>query len=228
MEPPAVVATCDRLPVDPEPVRDADLLELRLDLSDLDDVAILEYEGDQPLILTDRLLEHGGEAEPGPERIERLDRLLDADGVWGIDIERTVEPRGDEQAGASEAVSELIEHARTAGVTIICSSHPDTVPPVDAMVDELSSAAEVGDIAKLAVPATTPAHLGALIEVTANATASDRRTATMATGPYGLVSRLAAIGLGASLVYGAPSGGTPIVEGQPSVTTLRSVVDAVR
>lgn len=225
MEPPAVVASSDRLDASDALVAAADLLEVRLDLGDVTPAAVAAYDGPLPLLLTNRSVEEGGAAEPGDARLDALADCLPGERVWGVDVESRVANAGSTAAEAP-AAARLLDAAKNAGVRVVCSMHPAEPVSTTVMGVHLAEAASVGDIAKLAVPAESPEHLGELTEVTATATDDGLPVATMATGRFGPPSRLIAIALGCRLVYGAPPGAEPVVAGQPSVDALRTVVDA--
>lgn len=225
MQPPVVIATSDRLDHAAELSDVADVLELRLDLSSATPTDVQEYDGPLPVLLTNR----GPPDEAASDRLARIDVLteaIDGECVWGIDLEHDL--FGDEvDEAVAAAVDDLLEEVETTDRTTICSMHPTRVPSPESMVSTLGSMAECGDIAKLAVPVSSEDELNDLIRATATAT-RDRSVATMATGRFALVSRVLAVGLGSQLVYGGSSQDAPVVEGQPSIETIRTVIDALQ
>ncbi len=227
MHSPLVIASSEHLGDVEALVGVADVLEIRLDLGAITPSAIHAYDGPIPLIVTNRPVGHGGSADPGADRIELLYEAIDAEQVWGVDIECDA-LSGDLGVTVASASTNLFERANDLGVTTICSTHLPRTPEASVMVDQLNTAHEYGDIAKLAVPVETPTELGELVRATAKAAQQELSFTTMATGSYGLISRVLSLGLGSRLVYGARTENRPMVEGQPSVETLGPIVDALR
>lgn len=224
---PLVIASSDHLGEVDSLVGLADVLEVRLDLGAIAPSAIHAYDGPLPLIVTNRPEGQEDSDEAGTQRVEQLLEAIDAEQVWGVDIEYEAlsGDRGDNVASAS---AKLLDRATDLGVTSICSMHPSRTTGAAVMLDQLNAAHEYGDIAKLAVPVETPAELGELVKATAMASQLERSFTTMATGSFGLVSRVLSLGLGSRLVYGASVADRPVVEGQPSVDALREIVDALQ
>lgn len=226
---PAVVATATTLGQADAAAGSADLVEVRFDRAAIDvEMALDGYRGELPLLLTDRIGRHPDRPAAASARLEAIAAVVDDDRVWGVDIDHGLlaEPCNGLVTEAALRLVEAVEDAEA--TTLVCSMHPDDELETPALAERLEAAAEVGDIAKLAVPVSTPRGLGYLVEVTAAATDADRAIATMATGRYALPSRVLAAGLGCALVYGVPAGTPPVAPGQPSVATLRRVVDALR
>lgn len=218
MDRPAIVASVDSLEAIDDLPAGADLIELRLDRLDDPPQTSIDQAWPCQLILTNRAADEGGDAS-GPDRLSDLATLAHADEVWAIDIE--LEAFLEDEPTAHEA----IEAAASSDTLVICSTHLDGVPAADDLRARLDTAGTHGDIAKLAVPADEPAHLGRLVEVTSEAIEDGQSVATMATGRYALASRVTAIALGVDLVYGAVPGFEPVAPGQPTTTVLRSVRD---
>lgn len=216
---PLVVATVDSLDASASTAETADRIELRLDRMDDDPAAIVAAEWPHPLILTNRTATEGGDAV-GADRLAVLANRCSDDGVWAIDVELAAVTDG--------LADEALAAARDASVRRIVSTHLDSVPDRDTLRDRLDAASDHGDIAKLAVPASTPEELGRLVAVTASAIDDGLPVATMAIGSHALASRVAAVGLGVPLVYGVLPDRSPVVAGQPSTALLRTVVDADR
>lgn len=223
MQPPVVIATSHRLDIAPELVDVADVLEIRLDLGEVSTGSIKGYEGQLPVLLTNRIGKDVDDPAAIVAELEPLIETVHTDHVWGIDLDRHLFD-AEHDPSVRSATEELVATATDSDVTTICSMHPDAVPPVDWMVDHLREAAEVADIAKLAISADEPTQLEPLIRATAMVT-DEMPVTTMATGRLGLVSRAIAVGLGVQLVYGAPPTES-VVEGQPNVESLRTLVDA--
>lgn len=224
MDRPAVVASAPHLAIADNIAGIADTLEVRLDLGATTVDDIRAYEGPVPLVVTDRV----GDV-PSDRAVARLDAIgdvLDHPWVWAIDLDRWL--FGDDcELSTAAAAARLVETARSADVSVICSAHPSGTPNQEAMAACLEETGAIGDIAKLAVHIESPSPLGDLVGATAAAIEAEDHVATMATGPYGLPSRVMAVALGCDLVYGTPPGVAPVAAGQPAIATLRSVVDAL-
>ncbi len=221
MDTPAAVATIDSIEETDRLDGLVDLIELRLDLSNDPIERVHEYNGSTPLILTNRLEGEGGGAPDNQDRLDTLRSVLRADGVWGIDLELEAL----EQHPAAQALS---EEANAEDVQVIVSAHPPTTISVDLMRQMLTEGAALGDIAKLAVPVETPTQLADLTTATSQLIEAGLPVATMAIGPHALASRIIAAGIGCHLVYAAPPGVEPAVTGQPSITTLKPVIDTAK
>lgn len=223
----AIAASTRSIPPNQQVLDVVDLLELRLDFDQFDPDRLRSYAGPPALILTNRPIWAGGEAEADPTRLERLAEFVQLDSVWAVDLEHGV-LTGSTPIRHGSALDNLLDELVNADKRLICSHHEfDGTPSVTTMLDLLASATRYGDIGKLVVTPTDPAGLGRLVEATVAAIDRGLPVTTMALGSHALLSRLVAIALGCSPVYGHLSQEHPIAPGQPAVETLREVVNAL-
>ena len=82
-----LAAATDDLAAEPAARDHADAVEFRLDLATdpLDQLAA--YDGDLPLIVTNRAAWEGGEADDESRRLDTLDSALDHEAVAAVDLE---------------------------------------------------------------------------------------------------------------------------------------------
>lgn len=208
-------ATAD-LGIEPEARPFADAVEFRMDLAD-DPVAQLEtYEGDLPLIATNRAEWEGGDA-PDDGRLETLRSAIDHPSVGAVDLElRSIE--------TGEA-AEVGRTARANGVAVIASTHDfETTPPADELSDLLERATAAGDVAKLAVTAESAGDVIPLLEATWRHTRAGNAVATMAMGEPGRHSRAICPVYGSRIGYAPLDPERATAPGQLDLETLASVI----
>src|SRR5699024_7296371 len=90
----------------------ADAIEFRLDLTPRPLDSIADYDGDLPVIATNRLAAEGGNADD-ENRLGVLSRAVEHANVEAVDIE----------LAAVEEATDFIEYARENDVKVIVSSH---------------------------------------------------------------------------------------------------------
>lgn len=195
----------------------ADIVEFRLDLAADGESQLESYDGDLPLLVTNRVESEGGDAPDTPARLDALERVTDLDAVVGVDVElSTVE--------AGEA-ARVIESARAAGVSVVVSTHDfEATPDRERLWSLLETACAAGDIGKLAVTADDPGDVLALLEVTHALHTAGRAVATMAMGAAGRHSRAVAPLYGSRLGYAPVDPAEATAPGQYDLETLRSLV----
>ncbi|ELZ36457.1 type I 3-dehydroquinate dehydratase [Halorubrum tebenquichense] len=206
----------------------ADAVEFRMDLADAPLDQLAAYDGDLPLLVTNRASWEGGEADG----LGRYDALSDAIGngaVAAVDVElaalRGTHP---DPAEASHATA-LREAAREAGVDVVASVHDfESTPEPAALVDLLTEAASEGDVGKLATTATAPRDALAMLEATHEATAAGHRVATMCMGEAGRHTRAVAPVYGSKIGYAPVDAADATAPGQYPLATLRRLVDDLR
>jgi len=197
----------------------ADAVEFRMDLA-TDPLADLDaYDGDLPLVATNRDPAEGGEAE-GSER-ERLDVLETASGydaVEAIDVE--VSSLRD-SPGSTVAAT-----ARDHGVAVVASIHDfEGTPPKSRLDDLLATAAELGDVGKAAVTATDRDDALTVLSATHAATARGDRVATMAMGEAGRHTRAVAPLYGSKIGYAPVDPAEATAPGQYDLATLSTLIE---
>ncbi|WP_423751206.1 type I 3-dehydroquinate dehydratase [Salinirarus marinus] len=211
-------ATAD---LDEEPAaRDhADAVEFRMDLADRPREQLDDYDGDLPLVVTNRPEWEGGEATV--EEAARLDALVtaaDHEAVEAVDVELT--------SLRSDAGAETAAAVRNRGVSVVASVHDfDATPPKDRLTALLSEAAERGDVGKLAVTATDRSDALALLSATYAATRRGDDVATMAMGRAGRHTRAVAPVYGSKIGYAPVDPAKATAPGQYDLSTLASLVE---
>lgn len=198
----------------------ADVVEFRMDLANDPLTALASYSGELPLIATNRAEREGGAAS-GERRLDDLARAAEFEGVAAIDIELT--------ALGSGVGEEAAANAREHDTAVIASSHDfEGTPGTDEMRDTLRQATEYGDVGKLAVTATDPGDVLALLSITDDLTHEDRQVATMAMGTVGRHSRAVAPLYGSKIGYAPVDPENATAPGQYDLETLRGLVERLR
>jgi len=203
----------------------ADLVEFRLDLA-ADPMAQLRgYDGDLPLLVTNRVAWEGGEAADTPRRLDRLTTAVEHPSVEAVDLElAALAATGDERADHSAV--RVREAAREHGVTVLASVHDFAgTPDRERMANLLARAGQEGDVAKLAVTAESPDDVLDLLAVTRTATREGQRVATMAMGEPGRHSRAVAPVYGSRVGYAPVDPAEATAPGQYDLATLSGLVE---
>ncbi|AUX09573.1 3-dehydroquinate dehydratase I [Halalkaliarchaeum desulfuricum] len=204
----------------------ADAVEFRMDLADEPTGALQSYDGDLPLIVTNRASWEGGEAED----LGRYDELTDAvahDAVVAVDIELAA-LRGNAPDGEQPHAVALRETARDEGVTVIASVHDfESTPEADVLVELLADAAAEGDVAKLATTAEVKADALAMLAATHRASEAGHDVATMCMGEAGRHTRAVTPVYGSLISYAPIHSGAATAPGQYDLATLRRLLDGL-
>lgn len=188
--------------------RHADAIEFRLDRAESPEKTLAEYDGDLPIIATNRSETEGGGAAETPDRIALLERAAEQPAVEAIDIELAAVEAGNEPTVPAD-------------VATIASVHNfDTTPPTAQLESRLTEAATVGDVGKLAVTATTPGDVLRLLSVTEAVADVEKTVATMAMGAVGRHSRVIAPIYGSRIGYAPPTTAEATAPGQIDVQTF--------
>jgi 3-dehydroquinate dehydratase-1 len=196
----------------------ADAVEYRMDLAEEGFDGLAAYDGELPLIVTDRVEWEGGESPDTAERIDRLARAVDRQSVAAVDVE----------LAAVEDCRPVIEAAAGTGVSIIVSVHDFEATPQRAeLAAKLDRACEHGDVGKLAVTAQSRADVLDLLTVTHDQTAAGNTVATMAMGEAGRHSRAVAPLYGSRIGYAPVDPEAATAPGQYHLERLRSLIDAL-
>jgi len=220
-----LAAATDDLAAEPAARDHADAVEFRLDLATdpLDQLAA--YDGELPLIVTNRAAWEGGEADDESRRLDTLDAALDHEAVAAVDLECGALD-GSVNAAATDRARDLRDSAREADIAVIASIHDfESTPAVDELVDLLKRADDKGDVGKLAVTASDRSDALAVLTATHRAVEAGRTVATMAMGAAGQHTRAVAPVYGSKIGYAPvdPAGAT--APGQYDLATLRRLVD---
>ncbi|ELY42972.1 type I 3-dehydroquinate dehydratase [Natronorubrum tibetense] len=192
----------------------ADAIEFRMDLTD-EPLAVLEqYEGELPILATNRAAWEGGEwVGDDEERLEVLAEATQFDAVGAIDVELEAILDGDAE--------NVLETARDRDVSVVASSHDfEGTPSRGEMVSTLTEAAKHADVSKLAVTAESKKDTLAVLAATEQVTAHGDRVATMAMGEVGSHTRAVAPVYGSKIGYAPVDAADATAPGQYDLETL--------
>jgi 3-dehydroquinate dehydratase-1 len=213
-----LAASTADLTEEPAAREDADAVEYRMDLADDGFDGLAAYDGDLPLIVTDRVEYEGGESADTSERVDRLVRAVDVPAVGAVDVE----------LAAVERCQPVIEAAAETDVSIIVSAHDfEETPERSDLAATLDRACEYGDVGKLAVTAQSRGDVLDLLSVTHDQTTAGRTVATMAMGEAGRHSRAVAPLYGSRIGYAPVDPAAATAPGQYHLQRLRSLIDAL-
>lgn len=211
-------ATAD-LSEEPDAREDADCVEFRLDLAENPLDVLERYDGELPLLVTNRPEWEGGEADDDG-RIAALETAIEHEAVGAVDIELATLSNGEGH--------DLVEEATREGVSVIVSVHDFEETPPRAELDRLlTRASEVGDVAKLAVTAHDRDDTIALLAATHAHAKESRKVATMAMGEAGSHTRAVAPVYGSKIGYAPVDPTEATAPGQYDLETLRTLVDGL-
>ena len=204
----------------------ADAVEFRMDLADEPTVALESYEGDLPIVVTNRASWEGGEAED-LGRYDELTEALTDEAVVAVDVELAA-LRGNAPDGEQSHAVALRETAREEGVTVIASVHDfESTPEEDVLVELLADAAAEGDLGKLATTAGGRADALAMLAATHRATAAGHDVATMCMGEAGRHTRAVTPVYGSQVGYAPVDSDEATAPGQYELATLRRLLDGL-
>ncbi len=223
-----LAAATDDLSAEPDAREHADAVEFRLDLADEPLAQLEAYDGELPLIVTNRADWEGGEAETETARFSALETALRHELVEAVDIECGALD-GSVEAADTDRAHELREKARQEDVSVIASLHDfESTPTVDRMLNQLETAANEGDVGKLAVTAHERADALAVLTATHEAAEAGHTVATMAMGEAGQHTRAVAPVYGSAIGYAPvdPEGAT--APGQYTLETLCGLVEELQ
>ncbi|MFA9415779.1 type I 3-dehydroquinate dehydratase [Natrinema sp. HArc-T2] len=194
----------------------ADAIEFRMDLADEPLAALEAYDGELPILATNRAEWEGGEAND-EGRLEALAEATAFEAVEAIDVE--LESILD---GEAEGV---LETARERDVSIVASAHDfEGTPPRKELVRTLTEAGKYADVAKLAVTAESKADTLALLSATEQLTSHGDTVATMAMGEVGSHTRAVAPVYGSKIGYAPVDPAEATAPGQYDLETLSRLV----
>ncbi|UPV99065.1 type I 3-dehydroquinate dehydratase [Halorussus gelatinilyticus] len=196
----------------------ADAVEFRMDLAS-DPLATLgEYDGELPVLATNRAVWEGGEAEDDEARLAELAEAAELACVGAVDVELE-----SLTAGEGERVA---ERARRAGTRVVASVHDfERTPPKPDLREDLETATRLADVGKLAVTAESRSDVLDLLAITREFDAAGERVATMAMGAPGRHSRAVAPLYGSKIGYAPVAPEDATAPGQYDLETLARLVD---
>ncbi|QLH77487.1 type I 3-dehydroquinate dehydratase [Halosimplex rubrum] len=196
----------------------ADAVEFRMDFASDPLDALAGYDGESPLIATNRPTWEGGEAPDDAARLDALEVAAEHDAVGAVDLELAALESGDAAAVA--------EHARDHGTAVVVSTHDfEGTPHRAAMRETLAEASRWGDVAKLAVTAEGSGDVLDLLGATWDAATAGETVATMAMGEAGRHSRAVAPLYGSRIGYAPVDPADATAPGQYDLATLSGLVE---
>jgi len=234
-------ATAD-LHDEPDAREHADCVEFRMDLADDPLTALDAYDGELPILATNRAEWDGGEADDDATRLDVLETAVEYDAVEAVDIElktmRDGGTTGTGQPGVDGGTAgtgqpgvdgeRVAAHAREHGANVVVSWHDfEATPGMGELQETLREACEYGDVGKVAVTAQARADVLDLLVATRAATAEGDTVATMAMGEPGRHSRAVAPLYGSRIGYAPVDPAEVTAPGQYDLTTLRKLIDAL-
>ncbi len=197
----------------------ADAVEFRMDLADDPLPGLDDYDGELPIIATNRAEWEGGEAaEDG--RSDALAEAARTDCVDAIDVELAA--LTEEDGDGVEALAA----ARAEDTAAIVSVHDfEGTPEMGVLAELLGEACSLGDVGKLAVTAEDNGDALDLLRVTHAFRAVDAPGATRAMGEAGRHTRAVAPLYGSRIGYAPVDPEHATAPGQYDAATLRTLVD---
>jgi len=216
-------ATAD-LGVEPAASEHADALEFRMDMAGEPLESLATYDGELPVVATNRVDWEGGETADTATRIDALETAIEHPAVEAVDVElATLENEGKYDAAG------VVESAENAGVDVVVSTHDfDRTPARHGMVERLERACRHGDVGKLAVTARSQEDVLNLLQATRDVDVAGNRVATMAMGAAGRHSRAVAPLYGSRIAYAPVDPEDATAPGQYDLATLRKLIDSLR
>lgn len=211
------MAVLSDLSAEPRAREHADAVEFRMDLATEPLSALASYDGELPILATNRLEADGGAAAGGPDRLEMLSEAIEYDAVEAIDLELTVatEPEG----------RDLLSTARSAGVATVISSHDfEGTPPKARLRERLRTASEIGSVGKLAVTAECRSDVLEVLSATHELDEEGHAIATMAMGEPGRHSRALAPLYGSRIGYAPVDPDAATAPGQYDLASLADLI----
>ncbi|QIO22206.1 type I 3-dehydroquinate dehydratase [Haloarcula sp. JP-L23] len=219
-----LLAAGSDLSIEPAARDDADGVELRMDFAEDPLGQLADYDGELPVLVTNRVGWEGGEAPDDAARLDALERAVEYDSVTAVDLElAALDGAGDHDAGR------VADHARDHGASVVVSTHDfEATPDRTAIEDRLERACEYGDVGKMASTAHSPDDVLAMLGATRALSAADERVATMCMGEAGRHSRAVAPLYGSRIGYAPVDPDEATAPGQYDLATLRSLVEQLQ
>ncbi|NGM69709.1 type I 3-dehydroquinate dehydratase [Natronolimnobius sp. AArcel1] len=200
----------------------ADAVEFRMDLADADPLeALREYDGDLPILATNRAAWEGGEWDgDDDERLADLAEAARLEDVEAVDIEL--------ESCRSGAADVVLETATDHNISVIASAHDfEGAPAESEMVETLTDACEYADVGKLAVTAHEQGDALAVLSATHQLTTADETVATMAMGEAGSHTRAVAPLYGSRIGYAPVDPADATAPGQYDLETLSMLIETL-
>jgi 3-dehydroquinate dehydratase-1 len=216
-----LAAAVGDLSVEPRARPHADAVEFRMDLADEPLAALEAYDGELPVVATNRAAWEGGEAGDDEARLAELAEAAELACVGAVDVELKSLTDGEGE--------NVAERARRTGTAVIASVHDfEATPPTPELRGLLESATDRGDVGKLAVTAEDRGDVLDLLAVTHEFASAGVRVATMAMGAAGRHSRAVAPVYGSKIGYAPVDPAEATAPGQYDLETLARLVEQLR
>ncbi|PSP57720.1 type I 3-dehydroquinate dehydratase [Halobacteriales archaeon QH_7_66_36] len=205
------------LSVEPTARDHAGLVEFRMDLADAPLEALDDYDGDLPLLCTNRAAWEGGEATDDERRLAALETAAEHEAVVAIDVE---------VIAIEEGAQPTLDHAHDHGAQVIASVHDfEATPESDELARLLARAVAAGDVGKLAVTADSREDTLRLLSITQAMAAEGATVATMAMGEAGRHTRAVAPLYGSRIGYAPVDPAEATAPGQYDLATLARLIE---
>lgn len=215
----ALAATTNDLTREPKAREIADLIEFRMDSAEEPIEQLRDYDGELPILATNRSRWFGGEAADRG-RLDQLMAAAEFDAVERVDVEL-------ETARGMEWV---LNEFRDQGVELVISFHEFEETPDQATLDAIIAECDrYGDIAKVATYADDRSDCLRILTAIDTATKNGIRAAGIAMGELGSHTRIIGPLYGSKLGY-APleSDTSDYAPGQVSLHRLDSLIEMIR
>jgi len=215
-----LLAAGSELSMEPAAREDADGIELRMDLAEEPLDQLEAYDGELPVLVTNRVAWEGGEAGDNADRLDALATAVEFDAVTAVDLElAALEGEGDHDAGR------VADHAREHDTAVVVSTHDfEATPDRGTITGQLARACEYGDVGKMASTAHGTEDVLAMLGATQTLTSAGERVATMCMGEAGRHSRAVTPVYGSKIGYAPVDPEAATAPGQYDLATLRSLV----
>lgn len=216
-----LLAAGSDLGVEPAARADADGIELRMDFAEAPLEQLAGYDGELPVLVTNRVAREGGEAADDAERLDVLERAVEHEAVTAVDLElAALDGTGDHDA------TRVADHARDHGASVVVSTHDfESTPAREVIAERLERACTYGDVGKMATTAESADDVLAMLGATRDLAAAGKQVATMCMGEAGRHSRVVAPLYGSRIGYAPVDPEAATAPGQYDLATLRSLVE---
>jgi 3-dehydroquinate dehydratase-1 len=206
------------LAAEPAAREHADAVEFRMDLASDPLAALEDYDGELPVLATNRARWEGGEAGGDGARLDALASAAAMAAVEAVDVELASVRDGDGRR--------VVERAREAGASVVVSTHDfEGTTDGETMASALEAGLEHGDVAKLAVTATDRQDVLSLLALTNEYDRAGDAVATIAMGEAGRHSRVVAPLYGSRIGYAPLDPSAATAPGQFDLATTARLVD---
>ncbi|MDR5656788.1 type I 3-dehydroquinate dehydratase [Halodesulfurarchaeum sp. HSR-GB] len=217
-----LAASTPNLDAEPAARPHADLLEFRMDLAADPLSALAAYDGELPIMVTNRPEWEGGEHPDGPERRDQLLEALSEPAVAAVDLEL----RALEEPTDRTDLGSVLDRAQERGLPVVVSVHDfERVPSRATLLGLAQRGCRLGSVAKLAMTATDPGDVLDLLAATQDLTTCGHTVATMAMGATGAHSRAIAPLYGSKIGYAPIDPEAATAPGQFDLATLDGLLE---